>query len=106
MGLTESEELEYLHDAVVTGLYYRLEVDDCRELVMTVTCDRDAGHPKWSGKRLFVRLHDLVLANHFVVGFVVGREQINSWGSRLSVSMEAELERIRSSGVRTEGQRF
>jgi hypothetical protein len=106
MELTESEALEYLHDAVVTGLHYRLEREDCRELVMTVTCDRDAGHPTWDGRRLLVRLHDLVLANLFVFGAVVGREQINSWGSQLSASMELELERLRSSGIGTAGQRF
>jgi hypothetical protein len=106
MELAETEELEYLHDAVVTHVDYRFEAADCREILLLVTCNRDAGHPTWDGKPLLVRLHDLVLANHFVIGAVIGREQINSWDSQLSALMEAELDRRRSAGITTEGQRF
>ena len=106
MELTELEVLEYLHDGVVTAVVYRLDRGDCREFVVTVTCDPDAGHPPWAGRRIVVRLHDLVAAHHRVFGAVAGTERINSWGSQLSPSIAAELERLRSSGFVADGQRF
>ena len=106
MELTDLEVLEYLHDAVVTAVVYRLDRDDCREFVLTVTCDPEAGYPPWEGRRVVVRLHDLVVAHHRIFGAVVGQEQINSWGSQLSPPTAAELERLRGSGFGPHGQRF
>jgi hypothetical protein len=106
MELTDFEVLEYLHDAVVTTLVYRLDADNRREFALTVVCHPDAGYPKWDGKRIVIRLHDLILANHFVFGAVTGREQIDSWHSQLSPSMAAELQRLAASGSRASGYPF
>ena len=106
MELTEFEVLEHLHDAVVTAVAYRLDRGDGREFVVTATCDPDAGYPPWEGRRIVVRLNDLVVAHHRVFGAVAGTERINSWGSQLSPSIAAELERLRSSGFVAAGQRF
>lgn len=106
MELTELEVLEYLHDGVAISLEYRLGADDCREFVLSAICDPDSGYPMWEGKCIVIRLHDLVLANHFVVGAVAGRDQINSWSTQLSPSITAELQRLRSAGLRAAGRPF
>jgi hypothetical protein len=106
MELTDMALLEYLHDAVVLSISYRAEVIDCREILLRVTCDRESGYPTWEGQRLCVRLHDVIVANHYVFGAVTGQEQINAWGTRLSVSMGAEIQRIQAAGINCTGIAF
>lgn len=106
MELTDFEVLDYLHDATVTSLVYRFDVDNRRELVLTVICNRDAGYPTWDGKRIVIRLHDLILANHFVVGAMAGREHLDAWRAQLSPSMAVELKRLAAAGIRPSGHPF
>jgi hypothetical protein len=106
MELTDVALLEYLHDAVVLGICYRAEEVDCREILLKVVCDRESGYPAWDGKRLCIRLRDVMVVNHYVFGAVTSQEQINTWGTRLSPSMEADIQRIRSTGINCGGIAF
>ena len=94
MELTNTEVLEYLHDAVVVRLVYEPLREDCRVLLLNVACDSHAGHPDWNGRNVLIRLHDIYLANHFVFGAVTGDEQINSWTDSVSASMGEMIERL------------
>ena len=106
MELTNTALLEYLHDAVALGINYRADNEDCRKIVFTIVCNPEAGYPEWDGKRLSVQLDDVVVANHYVFGAVTGEEQINAWNTKLSASMEAEVQRIEAAGISCAGVRF
>lgn len=68
--LTSTEPLDYLHAAVVLSLAWEPLREDGRVLRLDAQCDADAGHPDWNGRKVSVRLLDVVLANHFVFGAV------------------------------------
>jgi hypothetical protein len=106
LELTDLDVLDYLHDADVTSLVYRLDADNRREIVLSVDCHPDSGCPKWDGKRIVIRLHDLILATHLVYGAQAGREEINSWDSRLTPWMVSERRRLAAAGVNVFGRPF
>jgi hypothetical protein len=106
MQPADSKMLEYLHDATVLTVLYDAEDRKGRALTLHVKCDPDAGYAEWDGKRLSVRLESIVLLSFFVFGAVARKEQINSWGTKVSALMESEIVRLQASGYNCEGQRF
>ena len=106
MELTDTALLEYLHDAVVLSISYHAEESRDRIILLVVTCDREAGYSPWEGKRLCIRLDDVIVANHYVFGAVAGQEQVNAWGTKLSASMEGEIQRIQATGINCTGIAF
>jgi hypothetical protein len=106
MELTDTSLLAYLHDSVVLSVSYQAEDRSCRSMAITVICDPEAGYPEWDGKRLSIQLNDVITANHYIFGAVIGDEQINAWGTKLSASMEAEVQRIETAGISCAGTRF
>lgn len=107
MMITDPSILDYLHDALVFEIQYDLRRKGDRGfLVLSVKCDPEAGYPPWDGKRLDVRLDSIVLMQMFACAPGGSIEQINSWGSVVSDSMESEIERLAEHDYDVSGTRF
>lgn len=106
MLITDPNILEYLHDATVSTIVYDCKDTSSRSIEILVTCAPDAGFTMWNGKRLRIRLESVVLLSFYAFGAIVGREEIDSWTTNVTESLEVELQRLRSAGVDCEGEVF
>ena len=92
------EVLEFLHDATVISVALRLDAEERRYFELVLVCDSDPGDSAWAGRQVLVRLHDLIVANFFVFGAIVGEEQVDDWSEQVSGQMRDQLERLLSRG--------
>lgn len=91
--------LGYLHDATVVALEHRVDDDGTRVIELVAWCNPDAGHPDRDGRRVRLRLDDVLVATWRVHGEVHGQETIDRVNGVLSDEMFAQRARLLNDGV-------
>jgi hypothetical protein len=104
--ITDTEVLEYLHDATVFEVNYDLRDKNSRSLTLLVQSHPEAGFAEWDGKRLRVRIESIAVMSFVAFGAIIGNEEVNSFNSRVSPAMEAEIARLRDHGYHSIATRF
>ncbi len=96
------EDLDYLHDAPVTALTWRVPADGMlRQIALSVTVPDDADGPfaDHRNRRIDVVFVDAVVVRFCGHGAINGPETFDSGGPELLDDARADRERLRSAGL-------
>jgi hypothetical protein len=103
---TDVDTLNYLHDAHVLGMELDSDPDGRRVIRIQTACHPDSEYPAWDGRKIVVILDGVVTASHFIAGYTDRRDEISGWESEISPKMKAEIEKLKSVGLRCDGIPF
>lgn len=98
MRITDMEQLEYLHDAIVTEITY-VYTNSSKDIRIVAVCDDDSGHLIWSGKTVIVTLSNVLRASGVLLGHVAGPDTIQSFSEGASGDMTQAVEELCSIGI-------
>jgi hypothetical protein len=77
MRPTTLDELEWLHDCVVSEFAYETASNSGRSIKIEMICPFDLGYPLWDGKRLVLAAARVAMSKHVMWG-VDGPESIDA----------------------------
>ncbi len=92
-------ETEYLHDSKLISVQYDTSTGDTRNLILTMECHPEAGHPEVNGQTLCIRALDVVFLSYTAWGYVVGEEVVDDWKPSVSKSTVSQLRKREKMGV-------
>jgi hypothetical protein len=98
MKITNTELLEYLHDAVVDGMSLDVVLES-KNLVVNVTCDEDCGYDNWAGRRVAVTLSGVIVASAMLFGHVAGKDSVQSFREGISAATHQRLAELGQIGI-------
>jgi hypothetical protein len=91
---------DHLHDATLVGLHYSNNVSqDAKMLVMDVVYSPEAGDPALDGQPASIVAMDVRWMRHIACGYVSGEEEIDDWGTSLSMDAAHELQKMEAAGL-------
>jgi len=106
MAVTDLSLLGYLHDSTVLEIKYDFSQRARRVVSFRIICHEESGYEAWSGKKINIALKDVIILNQTTYGAVIGREEINSWKSTVTLAVEQEVLRLEKAGINCSGIRF
>lgn len=83
MIVQTTDELDFLHDAVVESLLYNADPGN-RRLSLVATCNPDTGIPPWDGRRVRLLAEHLLYVCLVGFGHTAGEETIDRVFRRIS----------------------
>lgn len=98
MNITDLEQLEYLHDAIVKEIAFAY-TNSSKGLRISSICNGDCGYHDWNGKTVIVTLSQVTRASGVLLGHVAGRDMIQSFSEGASAEMKLNIDKLCSIGV-------
>ncbi len=98
MKINDLEQLEYLHDAIVSEVAFVYKGNSKAIKIITI-CDSDCGYRDWSGKAVTVTLSNVLRASGVVLGHIAGQDIINSFSEGASEDMQRSIQVMCDIGI-------
>ena len=82
--ISESERLEYLHDAVLQSLALTVDQHGKQAFFLEVICHPAAGYQPWDGKGIVVSVADISVCHANSYGYSYGADTVDTCTSEVS----------------------
>lgn len=91
---------DHLHDATLARLYYSNDAtQDAKMLIMDVVYSPEAGDPDLDGQSASIVAMDVRWMRYVACGYVSGEEEIDDWGTNVSMDAAHELQKMEVVGL-------
>jgi len=81
--MIDIKQLQFLHDADVHSVEWRVAANGRRDLAVKLTCNPDAGSPSWDGRDLLLVAYDVLIARSVFFGHYAGQETLDDVSSEV-----------------------
>lgn len=89
----------YLHDSAVQRMTFSIDDRGVHTFVLHMVCHPDSGHSEWSGQRLLLTAHDVIMSSMNACGYASGQDSINTIQSEVSAAFSSKVFDLVGRGV-------